>query len=28
VIGFLSSLRFLSLPHDAGAEVSKHRVRR
>ena len=27
VIGVISSLRFLSLSHDAGAEVSRHRVR-
>ncbi|MDE1990997.1 MAG: MFS transporter [Rhizobiaceae bacterium] len=26
-IGVVSSLRFLSLPHDAGAEVSQHRAR-
>lgn len=26
-IGFLSALRFLGLPHDAGAEVSEHRAR-
>ncbi len=27
LIGAVSSLRFLSLPHDAGAEVSRHRVK-